>query len=144
MRRRRPSARHGALALGSMRMGSLARRIGATNFVECSAKTKENLQRVFEFAAMAGLEWGKKKEIGGVYAPSNDLERIDFFNNNICERVFWLNTASPLQTLSDIINFVNKAEDIKWQSSISVNSKLVHSVFNSHPLNFNWKNVRLV
>ena len=71
---------------------------------------------------------------------TSDQVVLDFFNNNICERVFWLNTASPLQTLSDIINFVNKAEDIRWQSSISVNSKLVHSVFNSHPLNFNWKN----
>ena len=28
------------------------------------------------------VDWGgEKKEIGGVYAPSNDLERIDFFNN---------------------------------------------------------------
>ena len=49
----------------NFKTAKVARRIGATNFVECSAKTKENLQRVFEFAAMAGLEWGKKKETGG-------------------------------------------------------------------------------
>ena len=45
-----------------MKTAKVAKRIGATNFVECSAKTNENLQRVFEFATRAALEWSKKKE----------------------------------------------------------------------------------
>lgn len=49
----------------TVKTARVAKRIGATNFVECSAKTNENLQRVFEFATRAALEWSKKKETSG-------------------------------------------------------------------------------
>ena len=60
----------------SFKTAKVAKRIGATNFVECSAKTQENLQRVFEFAAMAGLEWKRKKETGLIGGGKRDCTII--------------------------------------------------------------------
>lgn len=40
----------------------LKRQIGATAFIECSAKTRENLDEVFHEAARAGLHKGNVKE----------------------------------------------------------------------------------
>ena len=81
----------------------------------------------------------RNKDLASSEATSDQVV-LDFFINNVGDRVFWLNTASPLQTIDDITNFVDKAQDINWESGVSVNSKLLHSTLNTQPLNFDWKN----
>ena len=63
---------------------------------------------------------------------------LDFFNNIEGNRLFWLNTVSPLQTIGDIKNFVSLSQDSIWKSSVSVNTSSVHSVYKDNPLNFEW------
>ncbi len=63
---------------------------------------------------------------------------LDFFKNHECERVFWLNTVSPLQTISDIENFVQITLEQNCKSSVAVTHHNVHSFFDGSPLNYNW------
>ena len=49
---------------------------------------------------------------------------IPFFNNNDGDRIFWVNTVSPLQTIGDIKNFVKIGQELNWKSGVSINSKL--------------------
>ena len=81
----------------------------------------------------------RKENLASSYATSDQVV-LDFFNNNDGDRVFWVNTVSPLQTITDIKNFVEIAQDLNWQSGVSVNTPQVHAVFDSHPVNFEWKN----
>ena len=70
---------------------------------------------------------------------TSDQVVLDFFENTECERVFWLNTVSPLQTIKDIKNFVNQSEELNWGSCVSINHKLVHTIYDENPINFDWK-----
>lgn len=71
---------------------------------------------------------------------TSDQVVLDFFEGINGDRIFWLNTVSPLQTINDIRNFVSKAQEPNWESGISINTKLVHTMFDNNSLNFDWKN----
>ena len=71
---------------------------------------------------------------------TSDQVVLDFFNNFDCDRVFWLNTVSPLQTVNDIKTFVSIAQKENWDSGVSVNSTQVHTLLDDQPLNFEWEN----
>ena len=80
---------------------------------------------------------------GPVLASSDattDMVVLDFFNNYHCERVFWLNTVSPLQTMDDIKSFYDSSLDSKWNSAVSVSKNQVHACYDQDPLNFKWRN----
>ena len=70
---------------------------------------------------------------------TSEMVVLDFFQKYDCERVFWLNTVSPLQTLSDIKNFFHRTLKENCLSSVAVTRHQVHATFKSHPINFNWK-----
>ena len=70
---------------------------------------------------------------------TSEMVVLDFFQKYDCERVFWLNTVSPLQTLSDIKNFFHQTLKENCLSSVAVTRHQVHATFKSHPINFNWK-----
>lgn len=69
---------------------------------------------------------------------TSEMVVLDFFKNHECERVFWLNTVSPLQTISDIKNFVQITLEQNCQSSVAVTHHSVHTFFDGSPLNYNW------
>ena len=69
---------------------------------------------------------------------TSDQVVLDFFNNIEGDRVFWVNTVSPLQTVNDIKNFVNLSQGKDWRSGVSVNTASVHAIFDNDPLNFEW------
>ena len=63
---------------------------------------------------------------------TSDQLVLDFFQNYKADRVFWVNTASPLQTVNDI-----KKSLI---SSVSGNNVGFHAYYKNTPINFNRKN----
>ncbi len=69
---------------------------------------------------------------------TSEMVVLDFFKQYNCNRVFWLNTVSPLQTLTDIENFFNKTIDENAPSSVAVSKHQVHNVFKGKPINFDW------
>ena len=71
-------------------------------------------------------------------AATSDEVVLDFFQEVGGSRVFWVNTASPLQPVSDIVKFVQAAVNGSWSSGVSVNSTQVHALYENAPLNFNW------
>ena len=71
---------------------------------------------------------------------TSDQVVLDFFNTHEGDKVFWLNTVSPLQTLSDIRNFVKLSDKANWRSAVTYNSSQVHAIYDDKPLNFHWKN----
>ena len=86
-----------------------------------------------------GVEFYKRDhELASSNATSDQVVH-DFFQNNEGDRIFWVNTVSPLQTLTDIKNFVNSSQSADWSSGVSMNSSLVHAVYEETPLNFIWK-----
>ena len=70
---------------------------------------------------------------------TSDQVVLDFFNKIEGDKIFWVNTVSPLQTIEDIKNFVNLSQAKDWKSGITVNTALVHTIFEDRPLNFEWK-----
>ena len=66
---------------------------------------------------------------------TSEMVVLDFFKNHECERVFWLNTVSPLQTISDIENFVQITLEQNCKSSVAVTHHSVHTFFDGSPLN---------
>ena len=81
----------------------------------------------------------RSPSLAGPTATSDRLV-LDFFQNNKIDRLFWVNTASPLQTISDIkkfvFNFINKS----LISSVSGNNFKRHAYYKNTPINFNRKN----
>ena len=69
---------------------------------------------------------------------TSEMVVLDFFKKYKCNRVFWLNTVSPLQTIEDIKNFFNKTIDDDVQSSVAVSKHQVHVTFKGQPINFDW------
>tara|TARA_B100000780_G_C21030929_1_gene413361 strand:- start:86 stop:760 length:675 start_codon:yes stop_codon:yes gene_type:complete len=67
---------------------------------------------------------------------TSDQLVLDFFKNYETDRVFWVNTASPLQTVNDIrkfvLNFIKKSRI----SSVSANNFQLHSYYKNMPINF--------
>ena len=79
----------------------------------------------------------RSEELANSTATSDQLV-LDFFDHCQASRVFWLNTVSPLQTVEDIVAFFKVSQDRSWSSGVSASNALVHSFFDSKPLNFDW------
>ena len=58
-----------------------------------------------------GIDFYLRESILASSEATSEMVVLDFFKQYDCDRVFWLNTVSPLQTLSDIKNFFNKTID---------------------------------
>ena len=71
---------------------------------------------------------------------TSDQVVLDFLNNYEGKNFFWVNTVSPLQTISDIQNFVKTAMDDGWKSGVSYSLSQVHALYDGNPLNFKWEN----
>ncbi len=71
---------------------------------------------------------------------TSDQLVLDFFQNNECEKLYWVNTASPLQTINDIKNFFNSFKNTKCDASVSSNGILQHAYYENNPINFQRKN----
>lgn len=93
-----------------------------------------------DLASRMGVDFYlRSAELASSQATSDQVV-LDFFVNNEAERVFWLNTVSPLQTITDIKNFVAIAQSDHWSSAVSVSHTQVHTIYDSTPLNFEWVN----
>jgi len=93
-----------------------------------------------EISRKLGVDFYLRSNELATSAATSDQVVFDFFDHHEGEKVFWVNTASPLQTISDIKNFVKVSNDENWSSGISYNLSQVHAIFNEKPLNFNWTN----
>ncbi|MDA9559811.1 hypothetical protein N9R59_02570 [Porticoccaceae bacterium] len=93
-----------------------------------------------EVASRMGVDFYLRKEHLASSQATSDQVVSDFFDNNDGDRLFWVNTVSPLQTINDIINFVGIAQETNWTSGVSINSTQVHVLFDNYPLNFEWQN----
>ena len=91
-----------------------------------------------EVTSRLGVDFYLREETLASSEATSDQVVLDFFDNHSCDRVFWLNTVRPLQTITDIQNFVIKSNDASWESSVSFNPALVHVVYDNKPLNFKW------
>jgi CMP-N-acetylneuraminic acid synthetase len=69
---------------------------------------------------------------------TSEMVVLDFFKQYNCDRVFWLNTVSPLQTINDIKNFFNQTIDDNASSSVAVSKNQVHATFKGEPINYEW------
>ena len=69
---------------------------------------------------------------------TSDQVVLDFFNSQEGDKIFWLNTVSPLQTLGDIKNFVKSSDNTNWRSAVTYNSTQVHAIYDQSPINFDW------
>jgi len=92
-----------------------------------------------EVASRVGVDFYLRNEDLASSHATSDQVVLDFFNNNNGDRVFWVNTVSPLQTIGDIKNFVSIGQEVNWKSGVSINSSLVHVFFKNDPLNFKWE-----
>tara|TARA_Y100000768_G_scaffold386443_1_gene374861 strand:+ start:1273 stop:1917 length:645 start_codon:yes stop_codon:yes gene_type:complete len=69
---------------------------------------------------------------------TSEMVVLDFFKQYNCDRVFWLNTVSPLQTINDIKKFFNQTIDDNASSSVAVSKHQVHATFKGKPINYEW------
>lgn len=92
-----------------------------------------------EIALKLGIEFYLREKILASSSATSDQVVLDFFENNEGDKIFWVNTVSPLQTITDITNFVEIFEADNLSSAVSVSSAQVHTVFEDSPLNFEWK-----
>lgn len=93
-----------------------------------------------EISSRVGVDFYLRPDELATSEATSDQVVYDFLNNHEGENFFWVNTASPLQTIGDIKNFVRVSDDKKWRSGVSYNLSQVHAIFNEKPLNFNWEN----
>lgn len=91
-----------------------------------------------EVALRLGVDFYLRDEHLASSQATSDQVVLDFFHNIEGDRIFWLNTVSPLQTINDIRNFVNVSQRKSWKSGVSVNTSSVHAIFDNNPLNFEW------
>ena len=87
-----------------------------------------------------GIDFYLRDKVLSSSKATSDMVVLDFFNSYDCERIYWLNTVSPLQTIQDIKVFYESSQDSKWNSGVSVSKNQVHACHNGNPLNFKWHN----
>ena len=92
-----------------------------------------------EISIKLGVEFYLREKTLASSNATSDQVVLDFFENNEGDKVFWVNTVSPLQTITDITNFVQIFEADNLSSAVSINSNQVHAVYEDCPLNFDWK-----
>lgn len=92
-----------------------------------------------EISIKLGVEFYLREKTLASSNATSDQVVLDFFEHNEGDKVFWVNTVSPLQTITDITNFVQIFEADNLSSAVSINSNQVHAVYEDCPLNFDWK-----
>tara|TARA_B100001027_G_scaffold187182_1_gene139850 strand:+ start:768 stop:1439 length:672 start_codon:yes stop_codon:yes gene_type:complete len=92
-----------------------------------------------EISLKLGVEFYLREKTLASSNATSDQVVLDFFENNEGDKIFWVNTVSPLQTITDITNFVEIFEADNLSSAVSINSTQVHAVYEDIPLNFEWK-----
>ena len=92
-----------------------------------------------EISLKLGVEFYLREKTLASSNATSDQVVLDFFENNEGDKIFWVNTVSPLQTIADITNFVEIFEADNLSSAVSINSTQVHAVYEDSPLNFAWK-----
>jgi len=92
-----------------------------------------------EVTSRMGVDFYHRSEDLASSQTTSDQVVLDFFDHNDGDRVFWLNTVSPLQTIEDIKSFVNIGQEADWKSGVSINTTQVHVLFGNEPLNFEWE-----
>ena len=92
-----------------------------------------------EISLKLGVEFYLREKTLASSNATSDQVVLDFFENNEGDKIFWVNTVSPLQTIADITNFVEIFEADNLSSAVSINSTQVHAVYEDIPLNFEWK-----
>ena len=93
-----------------------------------------------EVASKYGVNFYLRSKYLASSQATSDQVVLDFINHHEGDQFYWLNTVSPLQTISDIKNFVNISEENNWESGVTFNKSQVHLVYDNAPLNFQWKN----
>lgn len=89
-------------------------------------------------ASQLGIEFYLRPSHLATSEATSEMVVLDFFEKFDCNRVFWLNTVSPLQTLDDINSFFSHTINENCPSSVAVIKHQVHTNFNTLPLNYNW------
>ena len=74
-----------------------------------------------------GVDFYKRDDELASSNATSDQVVLDFFEKNEGDRIFWVNTVSPLQTLTDIKNFVDLSQE-NSQSSIDYSFKLFEEI----------------
>ena len=92
-----------------------------------------------EISTKLGVEFYLREKTLASSDATSDQVVLDFFEKNEGDKIFWVNTVSPLQTIADITNFVQMFEADNLSSAVSINSTQVHAVYEDCPLNFDWK-----
>ena len=93
-----------------------------------------------EVASKYGVNFYLRSKYLASSQATSDQVVLDFINHHEGDQFYWLNTVSPLQTVSDIKNFVNISEENNWESGVTFNKSQVHLVYDNAPLNFEWEN----
>jgi len=93
-----------------------------------------------EVASKYGVNFYLRSKYLASSQATSDQVVLDFINHHEGDQFYWLNTVSPLQTVSDIKNFVNISEENNWESGVTFNKSQVHLVYDNAPLNFQWEN----
>lgn len=93
-----------------------------------------------EISSRIGVDFYLRSNNLASSEATSDQVVLDFFKNHEGNKVFWLNTVSPLQTIGDIKNFVKLADEENWKSAITFSPSQVHALFDDDPLNFQWEN----
>jgi len=93
-----------------------------------------------EVASKYGVNFYLRSQNLASSQATSDQVVLDFINHHEGDQFYWLNTVSPLQTISDIKNFVNISEENNWESGVTFNKSQVHLVYDNAPLNFQWEN----
>ena len=96
--------------------------------------------KLYKVAKNFGIDFYlRPPKLANSLATSDQLV-LDFFQNYKADRVFWVNTASPLQTVNDIKKFVLNFVKKSLISSVSANNFGFHAYYKNIPINFNRKN----
>jgi len=91
-----------------------------------------------EISSRTGVDFYlRSSNLASSHATSDQVV-LDFFDNNEGNKLFWVNTVSPLQTIGDIQNFVKTSDDDNWKSAVTFNISRVHALFKGSPVNFQW------
>ena len=96
--------------------------------------------KLHKMAKKFGIDFYLRSQKLANSSATSDQLILDFFQNNRVDRVFWLNTASPLQTVNDIKRFVLNFVKKSLISSVSANNVGFHAYYKNIPINFNRKN----
>lgn len=77
----------------------------------------------------------RDKALGTSETRSDDVV-FDFINNNKCDAVVWVNSASPLQTSDDIAKACKYFLENSLDSLITVQKMYRHALLDDKPINF--------